>query len=144
MREENESARSGREAYNFVRQLNTRETMAAVNLKWQNQQKKRTNMLRKIIIATLTLVLIATAIGVTQCAADETETGLIKFGAVPVTEVDEIDNHEFIYADPGMCWGITYLPDTRSWLVETITGDYTIEYVIPTVDWTGPKRCVRN
>lgn len=139
MREENESARRGREAYNFVRQLNTKETMAAVNLKWQNQQKKRTNMLRKIIIATLTLVLIATAIGVTQCAADEVE-----LVSVPVTEVDEIYNAEFMYADPGICWGITYLPDTRSWLVETITGDYTIEYVIPTVDWTGPKRCVRN
>ena len=47
MREENESARRGREAYNFVRQLNTKETMAAVNLKWQNQQKKRSSYIYK-------------------------------------------------------------------------------------------------
>ena len=122
-----------------MRKENEQDMMAVVNLKWQNQQKKRTSMLRKIVIATLALVIMATAIGVTAVAADEVE-----LVSIPVTEVNSISNTDFMYTDPDICWGITYLPDTRSWVVETITGDYTIEYAIPTVDWTDPVRCVRN
>lgn len=45
--------------------------------------------------------------------------------SVPVTEVDKIAGVDFLYTDPGICWGINY--NDGAWSVEIITGEYHIE-----------------
>ena len=61
--------------------------------------------------------------------------------SVLVTEVDNIENVDFLYPDEGICWGINY--NDGAWSVEIITGEYHIKRVNPMVDYSPAIGCTR-
>ena len=65
----------------------------------------------------------------------------IEWTPVPVTEVLNIANVDFLYTDNGICWGITY--NGGEWVVETITGEYDIERLNNMVDFSDSIGCKR-
>jgi len=59
------------------------------------------------------------------------------------TEVESIENVDFLYTDPGICWGITW-NGPQDWTVEVITGDYFIERLVNGVDIAPAVGCSKD
>ena len=91
----------------------------------------------------LTAVLVKAIIAVLAIAGTVSADSEIEWTWVPAVEVDSIANVDFLYTDDGVCTGLTYNADSRSWVMETITGEYSIEYAVAMIDWTGAIRCER-
>ena len=68
----------------------------------------------KAIFTCLVLaVLLLAVLGVSTAFADDS----IEWNSVPVQEVTIIEDADFFYADPGMCWGIPW-NGPKDWTVE--------------------------
>tara|TARA_Y100001951_G_scaffold76430_1_gene63594 strand:+ start:654 stop:998 length:345 start_codon:yes stop_codon:yes gene_type:complete len=64
----------------------------------------------------------------------------IEWNSVPVEQVTSIEDADFFYADPGMCWGITW-NGPQDWTVKVITGEYTVQRVNNFVDYSEIISC---
>ena len=82
------------------------------------------------------IAIIASTIFVSVANADND----IEWTWTPATEVTSIEDADFVYATPGICWGITW-NGPADWTVEVITGEYEVERVINTVDFSPIIGC---
>jgi len=91
----------------------------------------------KAIFTCLVLaVLLIAILGVSTAFADDS----IEWNPVPIQEVTIIEDADFFYADPGMCWGITW-NGPQDWTVEVITGEYTVQRINNFVDYSEIISC---
>jgi len=95
--------------------------------------------MKRFIATAITTIAIAATLGTVSANSD------IEWTYIPASEVETIDNVDFLYTDSGICWGITYHPtsndiDTK-WTIEVITGDYEIIRLVPSVDISPAIGC---
>ena len=90
-------------------------------------------------IFTLLLVGIVTALVVLTVEVVSADSD-IEGNSVPVEQVTIIEDADFFYADPGMCWGITW-NGPKDWTVEVITGEYTVQRINNFVDYSEIISC---
>ena len=90
-------------------------------------------------IAIPAIIAIISAFWLIGIAVGYADSG-IEWNSVPVEEVTSIEDADFFYADPGMCWGITW-NGPQDWTVEIIIGEYEVERVLNTVDFSPITAC---
>lgn len=93
-------------------------------------------IIKAIVTCLVLAVLLIAILGVSTAFADDS----IEWNSVPVQEVTIIENADFFYADPGMCWGITW-NGPQDWTVEVITGEYTVQRINNFVDYSEIISC---